>query len=454
MAEEIDTPQIQEDVEKEVVPVSPKKLKKAASLDGMLDAVERDDRRGGTKSLATSRASSPIMEEDESVAPEKKLSTSQPRTGWKEKLFTKSHNRRWSAGDARAAKRGKSPADSSTYNRLKDTFDKWLEGEKEERALQVQKRIQNSPEFGHLDLSLEISQELDNEIRAFMKKFEKLCKKTSVTLEDLSAIVLKTYDTMFAKISSEHPVWLTLDEDKIGDVADGFERYIMSHIYDLVFSAEEEDEEKDIVLQERIREFRWIEPRHLDASFDLENENVLASFHKAQEELIVMDSKHAPIDKMKCVVEASKAIFTMLEKSKGNEAGADDFMPVLIYCLLQANPPMIYSNLQFLNRFCNPEKLNSGEAGYYFTNLYSAVSFIEQLSSQSLKISDGEFYRQIHGANAYKSLPPMKHVQMLKRYQARCNDLKELQEAMQEMMDKLHSDIDRLRPAPTEQPME
>lgn len=64
-------------------------------------------------------------------------------------------------------------------------------------------------------VSREISQELDNEIRAFMKKFEKLCKKTSVTLEDLSAIVLKTYDNMFAKISSEHPVWLTLDEDKV-----------------------------------------------------------------------------------------------------------------------------------------------------------------------------------------------------------------------------------------------
>lgn len=48
-------------------------------------------------------------------------------------------------------------------------------------------------------------------------------------------------------------------------------------------------------------------------------------------------------------------------------------MPLLIYVTLQANPEHIVSNVQYILRFRNQEKLG-GEAGYYLSSLVSVPS--------------------------------------------------------------------------------
>jgi hypothetical protein len=46
-------------------------------------------------------------------------------------------------------------------------------------------------------------------------------------------------------------------------------------------------------------------------------------------------------------------------------------MPLLIYVVLQANPEHLVSNVQYILRFRNQEKL-AGEAGYYLSSLVSS----------------------------------------------------------------------------------
>lgn len=45
-------------------------------------------------------------------------------------------------------------------------------------------------------------------------------------------------------------------------------------------------------------------------------------------------------------------------------------MPLLIYVVLQANPEHLVSNVQYILRFRNQDKL-VGEAGYYLSSLVS-----------------------------------------------------------------------------------
>jgi hypothetical protein len=104
-------------------------------------------------------------------------------------------------------------------------------------------------------------------------------------------------------------------------------------------------------------------------------------------------------------------------------------MPLLIHVVLQANPEHLVSNVQYILRFRNQDKLG-GEAGYYLSSLVSktciplknfysflqmgAVQFIENLDRSALTISDEDFEQNVEAAvsaiaekhQAEEPLPP------------------------------------------------
>jgi len=56
---------------------------------------------------------------------------------------------------------------------------------------------------------------------------------------------------------------------------------------------------------------------------------------------------------------------------------ADDFMPVLIYVLIKANPPSLLSTVQYIRGFY--EKRLSGEEQYWWMQFSSAIEFIKTM---------------------------------------------------------------------------
>lgn len=58
----------------------------------------------------------------------------------------------------------------------------------------------------------------------------------------------------------------------------------------------------------------------------------------------------------------------LLRNTKKGDTSADSFIPLLIYVVLQANPDHLVSNIQYILRFRNQDKLG-GEAGYYLSSL-------------------------------------------------------------------------------------
>ena len=87
--------------------------------------------------------------------------------------------------------------------------------------------------------------------------------------------------------------------------------------------------------------------------------------------ILKIDGKVATQDKMNCITKCSKAIFHMLKISNQGlrPISADDFFPTLVFVCIKANPPRIQSNLNFVRRFANDNKLSMGEGGYLFVNI-------------------------------------------------------------------------------------
>jgi hypothetical protein len=64
---------------------------------------------------------------------------------------------------------------------------------------------------------------------------------------------------------------------------------------------------------------------------------------------------------------------------------------------MQANPPQLYSNLLYINRYRHHSRLVS-EASYFYTNLVSAEAFISTLESNSVSMDEGEYEKQLQAA--------------------------------------------------------
>jgi len=62
--------------------------------------------------------------------------------------------------------------------------------------------------------------------------------------------------------------------------------------------------------------------------------------------------------------------FTGLIRQLKKDEGADAFIPVLILVVLRANPDHLLSNVEYIQRFRSPDKLQS-ESGYYLSSLVS-----------------------------------------------------------------------------------
>lgn len=54
-------------------------------------------------------------------------------------------------------------------------------------------------------------------------------------------------------------------------------------------------------------------------------------------------------------------------------AGADDFLPVLIYVVIHAKPPRLASNLEYIQRFRMASRMVS-ESSYFYTQLVCSRS--------------------------------------------------------------------------------
>lgn len=234
-------------------------------------------------------------------------------------------------------------------------------------------------------------QEVYKQCKIFL---EAMYHKKELNIEEQSEYVQDFYQNTSDKLQYRWKV----SPEKTEKVLDEIEKFIMTRLYKHVFCPETtDDEKKDLAVQRRIRALHWVTPQMLCVPVDEDIPEVSDMVVKAITDIIEMDSKRVPRDKLACITRCSKQIFNAIKVTKNEPASADDFLPTLIYIVLKGNPPRLQSNIQYITRFCNPNRLMTGEDGYYFTNLCCAMAFIEKLDAQSLNLSEEDFDRYMSG---------------------------------------------------------
>ncbi|CAH7668067.1 vacuolar protein sorting-associated protein 9 [Phakopsora pachyrhizi] len=185
---------------------------------------------------------------------------------------------------------------------------------------------------------------------------------------------------------------------------EAMEKLVMNRVWNLTFTPElpeslpsqTDDLERDIVLSQKMNLFYWVADRHLDMNLPPDEADGFLEFAKT--ELLKINSYKAPRDKMICILNCCKVIFGLIRHINQNEGDADSFVPILILVVLRAQPKNLISNVQYIQRFRNPEKMR-GENGYYLSSLNAAISFIERLEHSMLSnISKSEFEYNVEQA--------------------------------------------------------
>ncbi|XP_035737523.1 rab5 GDP/GTP exchange factor-like isoform X1 [Vespa mandarinia] len=226
-------------------------------------------------------------------------------------------------------------------------------------------------------------------------------------IEELSEITQNFYQ-VFAKRLENSVKYTDISADIKERLLDYVEKYSMTLLYRILFCPPfTTDEEKDLAIQKRIRQLNWVSGKNLECRIHETSSEVRELVYTSITDLLNMDSAKAPQEKLACVIYCCRNIFLLLQQSVGGPASADEFLPALIFIVLKANPARLKSNINFITRFCNASRLMTGEGGYYFTNLCCAVSFIENLTAESLNMAEKDFNAYMSGervpANTWES---------------------------------------------------
>ncbi|XP_024971098.1 vacuolar protein sorting-associated protein 9A-like isoform X2 [Cynara cardunculus var. scolymus] len=202
-----------------------------------------------------------------------------------------------------------------------------------------------------------------------------------------------------------HPLWAGRTEEELDNAGEGLEKYIMTKLFNRVFASHPDDIKIDNELHQKsalIQQF--IRPEHLEIRQIYENET---SWLLAQKELQKINVYKSPRDKLACILNCCKIISNLLLNAainaNQNPPGADDFLPVLIYITIKANPPQLHSNLSYIQRYRCKSRL-VGESAYIFTNMLSAESFILSINAESLSMNETEFTKNMESAQLISGL--------------------------------------------------
>lgn len=271
------------------------------------------------------------------------------------------------------------------------------------RSFKSDVRTLEAVEIAHLEKlkSLKLPEQAKRDLKTMIQTLDRqICQayNNNYNIDRISELIQNGYKRFSDFMESKELSFAEVPAEVKEQAQDFFEKCIMTQHYKHLFSPPNtNDEQDDSSIQRKIRQLNWVSTKHLICSIDEVNSDARDLVYNAISELVKMDSFNTPQEKLECVVNCCRHIFEILKLCQSGPASADEFFPALIFVVLKANPVRLHSNKNYITRFSNPNRLGSGETGYYFTNLCCAVSFIEDIKGESLSLTQEEFNSLMSG---------------------------------------------------------
>ncbi|XP_061119185.1 GTPase-activating protein and VPS9 domain-containing protein 1-like isoform X1 [Conger conger] len=179
--------------------------------------------------------------------------------------------------------------------------------------------------------------------------------------------------------------WQYASEDQLQDAQVAIERSVMNRIFKLAFYPNlDGDVLRDQVLQEHIQRLSKVVTANHKALQISEVYLKETPWPSAQAEIRAMSAYKTPRDKVQCILRMCSTIMNLLSLANEDSVpGADDFVPVLVFVLIKANPPCLLSTVQYIDNFYASRL--SGEECYWWMQFTAAVEFIKTIDDRDRK---------------------------------------------------------------------
>ena len=198
-----------------------------------------------------------------------------------------------------------------------------------------------------------------------------------------SKTMLQSYLSAMEHTLSRHALWRDCDTEELAESIDALEKYILSFpgIVDCLCAQTRESVRRDWCIAHQLQRLQVITAADLDLPPPALCHPIMVL---AITELERLNAVVAPQEKVEVIYRCSVLISRLLADLGDGMNGADYFLPVFIYVIIKARPRRLFSTIDWVMSFRRPERL-CGEREYYFTNFYSAVTYIENCSIKDVR---------------------------------------------------------------------
>ncbi|XP_061907110.1 GTPase-activating protein and VPS9 domain-containing protein 1 isoform X4 [Entelurus aequoreus] len=177
-------------------------------------------------------------------------------------------------------------------------------------------------------------------------------------------------------------IWQYASEDQLQDAQMAIERSVMNRIFKLAFYPNQDgDILRDQLFHEHIQRLSKVVTANHKALQIPEVYLKETPWPSAQSEIRTINAYKTPRDKVQCILRMCSTIMNLLSLANEDSVpGADDFVPVLVFVLIRANPPCLLSTVQYINNFYASRL--SGEECYWWMQFTAALEFIKTIDDR------------------------------------------------------------------------